>query len=521
MKKKVLQISSNNLNLLLNDVEITKIVINNKSFQDILNEIERIGKENFDFYIIPAEETISNESWGGVELVKHIRLTPDLKDFSLKPIVLLHWLSIDSFIKKDEENIFLYSPGIYTTRLPELKIDFGMLKSLDKGVDLKPYLFGSEKDEKINDHLYRNEQAIAQFESQLDDLSKYDIVAKSIWQKKILYRNLNKKNVKELVIVENVNFENFRILIADDFANQWMEAIEKVVSNATLIPSKNLYELEEKLNEKSRITKSKVKKIIESSDYPKNVQLFLVSLQSSNINLLLLDINFSTEKMPDKVQDTQGFEILQKLKESEIYLPVIIFSATTKNIEPLFREYNFICGQFIKSYSTLLEFIELVRRTYKLKDMIGLVNCLSELIKYSGDFYKITKGRNKILYNNEKLQVKLIFKSIVENIILLTKTEMTNVVNKSEIINRYLDFIVSYIVMVKEIYYEVQEDSLQKQARHIRNGTFHAGNFDETYENAEEARKNYFEWKNLKFENKVNFINKIMNRTIKGLIFGI
>ena len=126
---------------------VDKISPTSKSNNEVLNVLIEI--EEIEALIIPAEQTISdcnNGNFSGIELIKHIRLTPELKNINKLPIVLLHWHSIDYYITKDQENIFLYSPGIYRYRLPHCKIDFDILKQLALDESLKPYLFGSEND---------------------------------------------------------------------------------------------------------------------------------------------------------------------------------------------------------------------------------------------------------------------------------------------------------------------------------------------------------------------------------------
>lgn len=209
---------------------LDRLPTDSSSVSDILVKLKEIAT---DVLIIPIEQTIIDSvdvNFSGLELIKHIRLTPELGEVSKLPLICLHWHSVDYYVNIDRENIFLYSPGIYRYQYPFENIDIGELKHLEES--LNPFLFGSEKDEYISDHVFRNEIAIKQFEQQVNN-PDVELIEKEIWFKKIFYKNFGNREWKKQETVKPI-LAPIKVLFADDMAVKWEPALKKMMPSAVI-----------------------------------------------------------------------------------------------------------------------------------------------------------------------------------------------------------------------------------------------------------------------------------------------
>ena len=209
----------------------TKIDPTSLHIYEVLNELTNSDSE---VLIIFADVTIGEYSLGGIDLVKHIRLTPSLGEIFKKPIVLLHWLPLGKYIELNKENILLYSPGIYSFQLPCTSIDFERLKPLN--TSLKPYLFNLESDEQTSEHVSRNIEAIEQFKQEVNNQLNY--IEKSIEYKKIVY-NLDLKNSSVKTFDKILN-----ILLVDDMSSEWEPVLRSFSPYSNFSSCRNIVELE-------------------------------------------------------------------------------------------------------------------------------------------------------------------------------------------------------------------------------------------------------------------------------------
>ncbi len=228
-ENKCLLIAPSGYNFTLVDARtLNTLSTDNKSITDILIFLKEIDT---DLLIIPIDQTIKdceNANFSGLELIMHIRLTPELGDTSKLPIICLHWHCVDYYINMDKENIFLYSPGIYRYQYPFENIAIKGLIPLSES--LNPFLFGSEKDEYISDHVFRNEIAIKQFEQQVNN-PIVELIEKEIWFKKIFYKNFGNRVWRKQETVKPI-LASIRILFADDMAEKWAPALKKMLPSA-------------------------------------------------------------------------------------------------------------------------------------------------------------------------------------------------------------------------------------------------------------------------------------------------
>lgn len=548
----IILLSHDNFNFQLDKYNVvTQINTKDLSIGSILNSIKDNTAE---IIVIPAEQEIESNIYGGIELVKHIRLTIDLGDIAKKPIVLLHWLPIDYYIQKDKENIFLYSPGISSCRLPAKEINFSALKGLEE--NLTPFLFNSEKDQTISSHVFRNQIAIEQFKQQVNNPGE-GLQGKDLWFKKLFYKNHSNIKPGELKKIEIV-IEPIKILFADDMAADWESALKTIMPKAELnafdnkdeifkqfetinqnkqkiiqtfntktrelrklqqddfnfreiqtttknelktkeiLLSNNEKKLEtiqaedkglktkfsnliellssdgglldvlisqtdtDEINERSRedaqgltniikdiltkrtelkTNKSAVDKIlteieklrnhlttlddnikqINTEKKTKQVELdqSIDALFKPTFDLVLLDMHFTTTTENIKIEDTDGFAILQKINELNIHLPVVIFSASTKDFQAVMKKFPFVIDRFIKGISPAVEFIKIAQtacQNREINNLTELINQLSNFDTYSGRRYYLNDGADFSIYtidNSKKIDIKLKLNSIL------------------------------------------------------------------------------------------------------------
>lgn len=495
MKNNALLICPSHYKFQVPGCNILIIETDNKDIFSILFEINL--KEDFDFFVIPAEINIQEEPWGGIELIKHIRLTPELGDINLKPIVLLHWLPVHDFIVRNKENLFLYSPGIYMYRLPVQQIDFLNMKPLNRDECLNQYLFNNGK-ETESDHTFRNKTGIQQFLDQVNQVSEMDGLKKDLTEKKIFYknygRNFNSKQQKYLV----TEGYDFKIAIIDDMAEKWKSAIRKIVKNGEIVTFDNQWAFETYLNTVSEIDQHNC------CNYK--------SLYDKKIDLILLDINFTNNPV-NLIEDSAGYKIIEILIEKEIFIPVIIFSASLKNMEPLYKKYDFICGHYIKSYSDISELSNPIKRISEIASLNKMIYLLKLLLKYPYNYLSVESTLPWGIGMEKTDDVKMHLQNLLDVIVLYYRKRITSGVD-TLFTNRSLNQILRILCIVREYYCEeIAKDSLIRYMNDIRNCLIHPN--PNSYQ-----KVNFEEWSYLSFGNKLKKLEDIMKRTIKGLIAG-
>lgn len=499
-------------NLLIGEKKII-YTNDNGDFNSIEVILANIIDIDFDYFIIFAEQTIGSYDYGGVELVKHIRLTSQLEEKQLLPIVLLHWLPMEHFINQSLENMLLFSPAIYTQRLPNVNINFETLSPLNPDYDLTQFLFNAEEDKKNSDHSFRNDIAIKQFEQELDDVAFSDLILHTLYQKKIAYRNLFNKNKFINNSNLHVSFDQpIKVLLIDDRAKEWGKVIKKAFSNCDLFECKDKVELDNLLSSFDFYSNSLIDDITDANS-------FINEIKNQSLTVILLDVHFDESSTKSSLKETGGFEIIKFLKNNKIYYPVIIFSATHKNLEPFFEEYDFICGQFIKSFTTLDEFRAMVQKSHKIQCFTNIVNQISLILKNEIKYYKyVNEKESGLLEEGMCIKINLVLKSLIDKCLLISKILIKSDFEEN-LVNSYLEEAIALLGIVQEKYsnkseFENEEsdigyDETQKEIKGIRNGVYH-------------LKANYYikNYRRLSFVDKLNQLEFYFNRTIQGLIFG-
>jgi len=491
-----------------------------KPFNNILTEL--IGKKA-DILIIPAEQTIVScfsPNFSGIELIKHIRLTPELENINKLPIILLHWHSIDYYINKTEENIFLYSPGIYRYRLPYDKIDFN-LEKLPELESLIPYLFGSKNDKLINDHVFRNTIALDQFNKQLNNPS-VDSIGEPLWFKKFFYKNFGSSDFQKST-VSKLNNLSLNIMLIDDLADEWKVSIHQLLPKSSIQVEKDPLNLLKSFSDNFVVDIDELNRINRFDDSA--IDKFSLKVLKAKFDIILLDIYFGNEEI--NIEQSSGYNFLMELEDMKIDIPVMIFSATLKDLSLITSRFEFVFGRFIKGYTPLINFSSKLEEAAIISQLFNIstnIRKLENILQIpTMNFCKkiINSSGTKTISNlnrQEVFGITLNLKSLRSKLHLLTN-RYSKSQQKSEV-NKNLLEVIGLLGIIQE--YRVDKDcpnyllsDSEKNLISLRNVAFHSNTL---LTRSSEVALNHWNISSLK--DRILTIENAFKTTFEGLLFG-
>ena len=443
----------------------------------------------------------------------------------------MHWHCLDYYIRKDHGNLFLYSPAIYKYRLPTLTIVFEDLKKISENTSLSPYLIDKEKGEEIGEHNFRNDIAIKQFTNEIKS-SNISVLEQELWYKIIFYLNYHSKEFDESYTCKFHKFCN--ILLIDDKAEFWNDAISSLYTDAvkvTLI--RDLDEFTTIITSyKTYLKEDDIKSINKKNDLKeKNISVasFLKEISLKH-TLILLDLYFDKNDSNKEMNQTKGFEILQNLANSNIKIPVIIFSASLKNLDSLYDIYDFIIGRFVKSFSSPKTFVGLVNKSIDLNAIAIIIHKLSLLEKYEGDFLVKIKSTYLALDSDKKSILLLHINSIISKLLFIERLYLLDYGQYEKTIDKNLFEIIvlmsTIISSYDDEYKNKEQTGIKSEIKELRNTITHLtditvsenGTINSKIPSRNKATFNAYVKK--QFKDKIDDINKYSNELMKGLLFG-
>lgn len=247
----------------------------------------------------------------GVELIKHIRLTPQLSSLREIPILLLHWYPLEVYVKENRENMFLFSPGIFNQRLPNVQIDFSELQF--EPTSYTDYLIGSERDVDLGEHSFRNELAIEEFTLSANQGNGF-MLGKELWFKKEYYRHYEKSESLKRERNHSEPFEEnttLKILLVDDQGERWKEALNQVFGNLQIVVAN---EVEEAINHLSKVENDKTG--IRNKLSPFNINLIDLTDELRSINSSIIRVERDLARLPNEQEKVQK-ELSNQIAELE------------------------------------------------------------------------------------------------------------------------------------------------------------------------------------------------------------
>jgi CheY-like chemotaxis protein len=164
------------------------LVGSNDSIDDVLRALQAQCKRDYVIYIdaqLVYRECPDPSCYGGVELVKHIRLTPSFEPLSLLPVVLGMLDSTEWLLTQAIDNILILSPGCRGLRLPSTLSDLresvssrqGFADEQEMTSSLRPFILFSEGDERMRSHTYLNRAGVRKFLTEFAGVPEGEAVA--------------------------------------------------------------------------------------------------------------------------------------------------------------------------------------------------------------------------------------------------------------------------------------------------------------------------------------------------------
>jgi len=192
------------------DIHLINIDTKDRDIIKILNEIkEKTENNNIQAIFINAHLTFNEHSYrhqcGGIELLKHIRLTKELRTACLLPIILGTFLPVEYYIRKSPDNVIILSPGCRLLPVPSCLFHLPLQIELPKGFKsfesmkeaIKDFII-TDREKRISKHGYQNIVGVHRFihdfckEIPIDSsyLKNYQrFYMKELWFKKMLFKD--------------------------------------------------------------------------------------------------------------------------------------------------------------------------------------------------------------------------------------------------------------------------------------------------------------------------------------------
>lgn len=169
----------------------------------------------------------------GIELTKHIRLSPTLGNLSLLPIIVVSHSPFENLLREKRDNIFLLSPEVHVIDLSSLITDlFKVIESVKPiesfekmRADLKPFIVWSEEDDIVSSHDNFNRYGpLRLMKEHFGDLpeylaAEYETISSKLWFKKCLFLESHSAHAEALPADEELfrkTVANKRVLYIDD-----------------------------------------------------------------------------------------------------------------------------------------------------------------------------------------------------------------------------------------------------------------------------------------------------------------
>lgn len=182
------------------------LITEDDSVSDILQALQAQCKSDYVLYVdaqLVYRECPSPSYYGGIELVKHIRLTPLLEPLSLLPIVVGTIDSRELLLRQAVDNIVIFSLGCKTVELPSTLSAFRRAATSEKAFSneqqmhalIKPFILFTEGDERMRSHTYLNRAGVRKFLKEFGGMPEEESTAlqfgadmeTDVWLKKLYF----------------------------------------------------------------------------------------------------------------------------------------------------------------------------------------------------------------------------------------------------------------------------------------------------------------------------------------------
>ncbi|NWG32591.1 MAG: response regulator [Rhodocyclaceae bacterium] len=325
---------------------------------DILDALQS-RSNNADLLYLSAQlvykECPDSSYYGGLEIIKHIRLTPSLDPLSLLPIVVGTIDTTARLIRQKVDNAIIFSPSCEVVKLPtSLAVFRDALQYHQPFSDykqvydaMKPFVWITEHDKgekRLWEHTYRNRDGVFRFLREFSGLSEEDDGYKcykqelqgEIWFKKAQFLQAEqgtefeaeeeKLAEKREDMQKTIREKGYRfIYIDDDHQYGWSYGLHIGLFGSSTgelecisDPAEAKHLFEEKANELKDALGNDINKKKE----------FEQIMASPPYDLVFLDLRLEREDENRTYEEFTGIKLLSQIKSDFPDLPVIIVSAS-------------------------------------------------------------------------------------------------------------------------------------------------------------------------------------------------
>lgn len=299
----------------------------------------------------------SRQSLCGIDLLKHIRLSPELGSLQFSPIILGYTYPSEVLLNQPD-NAILCSPGIQLFNLKNIHHLNEMLSKrpqTDKIIaknDVKPYILITETDIASNEHDVRNVAGPTKLQKELA-AANVSSLSLALWQKKLAFLRPDNSLASDPTTVSDEKFyksiRGKRILYLDDEAEKWQKVLKILFKGASVDVKSNIKEISAYFEKILNAQKQKLQEYssidnVAQTEFEKdsNGKEFKTAITKINnlksqlfgsftYDLILLDMRL--DKKSDQAKTTEnisGLALLKTIMQINPFIPVIMFTASNK-----------------------------------------------------------------------------------------------------------------------------------------------------------------------------------------------
>jgi CheY-like chemotaxis protein len=365
--------------------------VNHKSLEGLL---QQLGNEEFDILFLDAHlayQGCEDPLYGGLELFKHIRLSPSPNQLSLCPIVVGTVDSVRWLIRQSVDHAILYSPGCEVVEFPaELGSIRQALKNCRAFADYKqmrkavlPFVLFTDQDQGRREHEYRNRAGVGKFLKEFARLKEDDPdyqYYEGRWQNRLWFKKmqfLNRPGTAQGAAAQfdqEMSQHNY-ILIDDEHKLGWSFGLYTGLFGRQLDPG--FFESDsdplgtpngkllciasfEKAKKFFDDEAEKLNKLL--SKWAEGANVVQEIMESLPYHVVFLDLRLEPADEERPIRQTKGIEILKLIKEKFPELPVIMLTASKQAISEMEARRHGADAYWIKDVSSGEELRKAIKR---------------------------------------------------------------------------------------------------------------------------------------------------------------
>jgi CheY-like chemotaxis protein len=358
----------------------------NPSDSTILETLHKINNNtNVEKIYFPLELKFHNtqrQHLQGLELLKHIRLTTELRDLQYAPILFGYTYPLEAVLRNPESTI-LCSPATHLFNLKNIHLVncncfFRSEEILTKEI-LKPYVLYTDN------HDSRNKQGPLKLANELNQ-GPCSQIELDLWQKKILFLLQDVKKNEAIESISDSDFKNTikgkRILYLDDEADKWEKPLKQFLQGAA-VSIINSYSEIQLLCDEIMLAKQSI-----LEDYKKqDAEIYFLLPEIEKLKKILLNKRKELSNIQNELNAKKGeSELLKKERLSLI-----------QEAQALSSEYGDRIANFLFYENDKLDDADIVKAFILLSNKIKFVKDNQDAIRKINDLILINEKKSQDL----------------------------------------------------------------------------------------------------------------------------